>query len=482
VTRLIKEIADLIQRGDLALAKKALHVLCETKLPADSWVEVSQLARRVGLPSLGISLLRPVVRPGPRKPSRATSEQAAEYAACLIALGASVEGESLLKGVDRDKTPEANLYLSYFYISQWRYAEAIPTLERYIAAKTITSYQHRVGELNLLAAMVNEQWDESVVDRLDALSELAKKENHLRIFANTLELRAQREIFKGNWKKAEQALREAEKRLAASPTLDAFFIQKWKAVLLAAKSKEVRPLRDVRKEAWRRGHWETVRECDLFLAQATKNKSLALELYFGTPFEAYRARLLRMLSFPLTVPIEFDLSLGAKQAGAPRFDLRRGLWRKNRLSGQPLKLMTSLVSDLYRPSRVISLFSELYPGEFYNPSSSPDRVHQLIRRTRGWWKSHRVPLCLTEKLSSYRVVATGPFQLRVAAHRADSDRDSLRLEELRKACPDSGLSASMVARELAVSLITASRLLRKGVEENRLAKSGAGPATRYTFL
>jgi hypothetical protein len=47
-----------------------------------------------------------------------------------------------------------------------------------------------------------------------------------------------------------------------------------------------------------------------------------------------------------------------------------------------VRLLESLATDLYRPHRLPHLFSNLYPGEFFNPHSAPLKIHQLIHRLR----------------------------------------------------------------------------------------------------
>src|SRR5687767_7326633 len=58
------------------------------------------LSWRCDLPHIGLRLLAGIVRPPPKSPVQATASERAEYAACLIKIGAIHEGEMLLAKID----------------------------------------------------------------------------------------------------------------------------------------------------------------------------------------------------------------------------------------------------------------------------------------------------------------------------------------------------------------------------------------------
>ena len=54
----------------------------------------------------------------------------------------------------------------------------------------------------------------------------------------------------------------------------------------------------------------------------------------------------------------------------------------NRPLPEQQRLLQALVSDLYMHPNSHQLFASLYPGESYNPGSSPLRVSQAMKRLR----------------------------------------------------------------------------------------------------
>jgi len=151
-------------------------------------------------------------------------------------------------------------------------------------------------------------------------------------------------------------------------------------------------------------------------------------------------------------------------------------------SGQLLhRLVAILASDLYRPFSTPSLYGLLYPGEAYNPQSSPLRVRQVLKRLRRWLVARRLPLKVAEERGSYRLVASAPCTLRLYLGAAPSDRQSLVLERLREAWPDAAFSAADAGRLLGVSARTALRGIESAIEDGALEKVRQWRSTRYRF-
>src|SRR5207302_175208 len=67
------------------------------------------------------------------------------------------------------------------------------------------------------------------------------------------------------------------------------------------------------------------------------------------------------------------------------------------------RMLQSLALDFYRPLQLAELHERLYPREYFNPFSSPDRVHQAARRLRRWLQENRIPLGISEELGQYRL-------------------------------------------------------------------------------
>src|SRR5688572_19348862 len=95
----LKRLDRLVREGKGGEASAEIARLAQRKVPHAAQAELANLAWRAGLPALGIRILHSAVRPPERSPREATSKEKAEYAACLIKLGALEEGVELLSSV-----------------------------------------------------------------------------------------------------------------------------------------------------------------------------------------------------------------------------------------------------------------------------------------------------------------------------------------------------------------------------------------------
>jgi len=483
----IQQIQGLIAEGKVDSARHFFASIPLNKLPRPLLVEAADLARRLSLPLVAIQILNPVVRPQSRKPIRPNEQEKAEYAGCLIAIGAGAEGEILLNQVDEAVAPQSLLYRAFYCFSQWRYGEAIPFLKRYLDSSSLSEYQLLVGRVNLAAALVNDGGNTSLPDLLKEIRLETTAKSFHRLGANALELSAQLAVARGSWDEALGYLDQAERLFDSTKTLDSFFVHKWRTLVETLKSKgsgeSLQNLARLRETASVRAHWETVRECDLYQSIATGDSELALHVYFGTPFEGYRQRMLRVLPFILNIPEYFDLELGKQKIRQQRLDLRTPLIGTQQegeaLKGKLYDLMSCLASDFYRPFRVASLFSHLYPTDHYHPQHSPQRIYQLLRRLRRRLESSRLSLMIVESKSTYRLKSQKGICLRVSRRCGNGNTRKLRLDELRRHFHDEEFTAEQASQTLRTSQATALRLLKSATERERITKIGAGPSCRY---
>jgi hypothetical protein len=247
-------------------------------------------------------------------------------------------------------------------------------------------------------------------------------------------------------------------------------------VLLRAKALELR-------------HWESVRECDRALAQTTQDKNLLLKVYFGTPYAAYRQSVVREAQSWLSIPDQFVLG----SATGRLFDLKRAMSVDQTIQlkpGQALhRCLVATTSDLYRPLYEGNLHAKLFPGEYFNPLSSPVRVLNVVKRFRRWLEEFDLPLALEVASHSYHLVWRdqapnfGLIYTREEAVSAAKEElgSSVALDRLLKALGDEEFSSIEAADVLQVSKSSIVKMLGWGVENGRLIKSGSGRNTRYSF-
>lgn len=472
-----------IREGHSKEAQKEILLLTSRKVPRDLVVPVAALARRCGLPAVGIRLLNPIVRPHPKAPMVATPEETAEYAECLTKIGASDEATRLLADLDPAKFPQVLLFRASALISQWSYAESIPLLQRYVKLPQLDPYSRQVGKVNLAAALVYERKFPKATMLLRELIYESSLRHWGLLLGNALELGAQNFVLQRKWPDAQKCLAKAESLLKDSDSLDEFFVRKWKAIVhfekATAKKKPLGLLVEVRDEAKARGHWETMRQCDRFLSLATDDEGLLLHLYFGTPYESYRKRLLQDFGSRVKIPAAYVWRI--KGLAVPLLpDLLGG--EKGVKVGQLLhRVLSALASDFYRPIRVATLYSRIYPGEYFNPVSSPARVHEGVKRLRQWFKGHRIPLAIEEKAGAYFLQAKAPCGLTVH-HWETQQRHRVVIEKLRLKFSNQTFSIRDACRWLKSPARTTLRLLEEAIAAGQLQRVGRGRSTKYTII
>lgn len=487
-TPILRSLNDKIRRGRLNEVRDYLQKLVRRGIPATRRAEYANLAWRVGLADLGARTLSLVVRGGGRRKQLPSAVDRTEYAACLYRLGAFDEALGLLAGVDRHEYPEATLHEGCAHMWKWEYREAIPRLEAYLATPGLTPYEKMVARVNLASSLVYERRHVEATPLLRGLLHEASVKKLGFGVGVVLELSAGNFVLQKKFDEALPFLDRAERELASGGgDLIPFFIRKWKAIAVFLRDRGHDPaaLDPVRAEAGRLGHWETIRDCDRFQAIATRDRSLATRLFFGTPYPSFRERLLRDLG-PLDLPTEYAWDLGSVgDASAPSLRLASAT-----LSGAavPLKLgktlhalLRALASDFYRPFRVASLYATVYEGAHFNPDTSPAQIHVLVQRLRRWLPEHALPLDVVEEGGSYRLRATGPVRLVVPRPDAVSGAP-LPLARLRESCGGKRFTVVEAVAALGVSPRTAQRVLSEGEAQGVLKRMGRGRATHYAWI
>ncbi|MEQ1876340.1 MAG: hypothetical protein ABL958_06825, partial [Bdellovibrionia bacterium] len=262
--------------------------------------------------------------------------------------------------------------------------------------------------------------------------------------------------------------------------LDDFCVMKWRTLLEAqgkATGGKLRGLAELKKEAEKRNHWETARDADYYRAKLTSDAELFAFLFHGTPHESFRKRILKAIA---TEPPEFYQWKVGRGAGARVFDVAAGTVEGKEVlkTGQlGHRLACVLASDFYRPARTAALFSAIFPGEYYDPQSSPHRVHQNILRLREWFARKHLPAEIDPGPYGFRLRATGPLIIRVRASGRETRVDKI-VESLRSlGVPE--FKSSDVIRATGLSKRTALRILDDAVRSGKLEIERAGRSTRY---
>lgn len=490
----LKELHSRVQKGELAPVRdRILRAVDKGRFDRADAAALARLAMRAGAPELGLRILHRIVHPPPRVVAKATQAETAEYAICLVKSGALEEGEKLLSGIGEKDCPQASFYRAVAHVARWDYAEAIPCLRRYLATPGLSRYDRLVGQVNLAAALVFEGKFVPADALLAELLHRSSVEGHRLMLGRVLEISAESLIDQKRWDKAGAFLDHAEKRLATTGSADETYVRKFRAILALARRpgerRALAPLRAVREEAQRAGLWETVRHCDRAEAVLLQDEALLARVFFGTPYPAFREKLLLDYgSVPERLLESYDWCPG----GEGRGDCREGM---DLLSGRlfdgkaglkpgtlPHRLMVALTSDGYRPLRIAELFARLHPDLRFNPFSSRPIVHNAVLRVRLWLKERGIALEIAESKGGYRLAGRGKFAIRISSSALQGRRYSAEIGKLRTVWPSASFSSGEAEQLLGLPCRTAYRLLQSAVEDGLLAREGRSRGTRYRFL
>ena len=460
-----------IREGRIRSAKRALLERLEAgPLPRNVATELAALCRRTGLFRHSLLLLHKYVRADRGSAQLATDAERVEYAGALAQIGAEEEALQLLHSIPDSGPAQALLFQAFALFTRWDYASAIPLLERYVARPDLSDYPRLIGKVNLAASLVAERRSEEASELISALlAEIGPEKVLLR--GNLLEISAQGEIHRKNWKRAEALLDEAQSLLSGEDAPDFFFVEKWRSILSGLTAPGRAVFDKLREHAFERGHWETLRECDLYRGLALGDARPLERCYFGTPYASYRERILRMSGLELS-RAHFDWS--PIKSGPLLLDLRQPPELK---PGQLIdRTLRFLASDFYRPRHWASLHASLFPDRHLNPITSANTVHQAIKRTRKWLDENAPGVGILEIDGCYRLTTSKPGSIRVEAQVKSGHE--IRIEQLHKS-GQSEFSARDAASIWDVEKHTALRLIKEFLAKGRLTQTGSGPATRY---
>lgn len=463
----INTVADLISNLNLA------------RVPRLFRQPLAKVCRRAGLIHHGLRILQPVIRHEKQLQEPATPGEICEYAVLLSRNGSIAEALVLLRAVDSSRAPEALLYESYCHISSWDCEAAARLLESYLSSAS-DSYSKLIARVNLASCYLATKELASAEHLLDETIELAREAGALRLVGNAYELRGQMHIQLANFKKAKSDLNEALSVFGQSGSYDQLLIYKWQSIMASIEKTSVRPLLEFRNEALRREHWESVREADLFTLKIQFDQPLFDQLIFGTPMKAYRERIRNELRHD---PSSFFI-IGKN--GSRSLDLSQGeVHGRGRLNpGMKIhQVIQALTRDLYVPQNIGTLFSELYPDEYFDIESSPVRIHQLLQRTRRWIKENEIPVEIAQSRGSYKLSVTGAFGILVPLSRESIDPNSIKWAQIKKHFANEiSFRSEDVCRHFGLSRAGFHRLATWAIDAEELQRTGAGKATSYRVV
>ena len=477
---LIKNCDELLRAGRIHEVVRELKKVNTRQVESKWRLSLAKLCRRAGVVKLGLKILAPLVREAIAKLDyRGLEKEIAEYAILLQRNGVVSEAIKILQRLDMNKVPEANLYIAFCLVSRWEYSGSIPYLKAYIESQQ-EPYSKLIGEVNLAAAYVHTDDAERAESLLASIISKARENSYERLEANAYDLFANLKLKTGELELAENYLQAARKILRNERVHDQLFVQLSQCLIESIKDQSTASLEALKTEAHARFEWESVREAELSILKIKLDEKRLNYLFAGTPHAAYRDRILKELNVKYTPPLTHYL--GTHEG--PQLDLVTGELNEIALSPAVVKMLSALLRDFYCPRTVGALFSEVYPGEHFDIFTSPNRVHQLVLRTRKVLAEHNFPLQIDQAGETYRPQLVGSGGVLVKQISAESlTAAQLILERAKIVLPaDTAFSNAEFGEAVGLKKSQVNCLLAECRREGLIRSIGKGRGIHYRFV
>lgn len=496
----LTQLDQFIKNGNHDECRRLLNHYNPKKIPRRIAVNIAELAIRINDPTYALKVLEDILFPERSFLIPATNKEKILYSKALATLGAIKAALDILKNINPNEEPEALFHRATNYLYHWDYITALPLLQQYCSLDNITPYRRLVGKVNLAAIYINtKKWD-LAHEFLTGIKLECEQNNYSLLLGNTFELMAQIDIYQGHYDQATPKLEKAYNLLKDQGGFYTLYVEKWMTLCRCLKFKnspEIEQLRHVRAKAQALGHWNTIRECDLFEAILTENEALIKKIIMGTPSEYYRQRArhyfgkniiflgqYKLHLYPIVnnqflknSPLDFKTQSSADKnslnnlTDIPIFDpylsssYQKSLYRKPML----LALYGALTIDFYQPQTLGTIFELIYPHEKYNPFTSPHRILQLLRRLNKWFTDHNCPLRINFNKNEFKLITTQEIQIVIYRSKKVSSTTQI-LYELKQSFKDNAFSINDAIEVLKISKSAAERLLKKAYQEKKISK------------
>lgn len=482
----LSQLDNWTKQGYKSLVLKELIRIVKAHPDPEYLPQLARIANRNHAYVLAFRILHSVISLDREGRGNASPDALITYATSLLWIGALEEAQSCLKRVKN--STEALLTQAFIYFAQWDYKKSIPILVKYVNASQISTYQKLVGEINLLAAYISTGNFNQARTLVEILSEkLSADPNYKILYGNCLELQAQIEIHEGAFDRALVFLQEAEEILKELPGRSLLYVKKWKAIVGLSLHPAVQDSHDaiaiVKKEALLLRNWETLRDCDFHAARLTSDKNLLDRVLLGTPYQGYHDRI--KLVFGISAPPLHDLTYCPGEISRPPLKIGLDLediYGKTFLNPTSWSLLQLLTKDIYRPPRMGVVFSTLYPDEYFNPYTSPQRVRNSVFRFNEWAELQTIDFRIKINQGDFFLVSSEKQAIKCISRHRPLQSWQATLNAFKLQNESRSFTSLNVSEFLGISQRNALNIIKKGLAKRKLQKIGQGKNCRYIFF
>ncbi len=481
----IQQAESDIRQGNGVNVIKKLRILQKNGVPKDLVFEVAILAKRVGLYQFATNLLfREVIQKETEQPP----EHMAEYASCLSRVGNYLEANEIFSQLPDNIIKDYAIQYADCLFHCWDYNKACQVLVQFQPPQYET-YKELVYALNLTSAQTQNGQLDAAENLITMVSEVAKSSDFSMILANSLEILGQVQFQRGKLNEAQSLFQQSEKLLRNTKNVSWLYSLKWCAILELqlnpGGSKVLKNLQEVRGQARKFMHWETLRDCDLYQAIHTQDSSLLSRVYFGTPNPIFREKVKKENINNLV--LNPNILMGPKSDSEPCvLDLNKAQFQPSSVdiewNDSSRKLIIGLTKDLYRPASIYQLNREIFSEEHFNPFSSRDKTYKVVRKLRDLLENHPTGARIENRRGyGYRFRAKESL-LVIYPDRIEQQSYSAEQSLAQRVFDFFGeteFNRKEFCHAMDVADRSGSRMLKDLVDQNLIEKIGSGPATKY---
>jgi tetratricopeptide (TPR) repeat protein len=481
----LKEQDSLIKNANSQLVFKNIQNLNWSQVPSNIRIDVLDIARRLQMSFYITKHLYREVRVMHNDISKVSAKEVALYAVSLAKIGAFNEAWNLFKAIQNRKevNPIIHLYMGMALMTQWNYVDAVGYLEQYVSALPDGDYQKLIGKVNLAACLIVKGDLERTKELLLEFDDLEK--SYPLLFLNTRELLLQVYF---NEKKYDLAI-ETCRIIRANPIFSSTglyysLISKWE-IIIDSFSKGVKSDKwdDFETEMRRINQFEVVRDLDYYSARISDDSGKYAKLYLGTPYRAYKEKIMNYWNPHSEGYSYFEIKGPAKKGKILRVvDLSdQMIYRgEEEIQAIPPKLalaMRALTKDLYRPVYIGDLFDTIYDGEYFNPHSSPKRLEKLFQKVHSFFKQFNITFLIRSsrktfwlEIKSYTHILVSNKKVRIILSPLEQLINSQKLREF---------SRHQIQKLLKTSKSNTQRMISELAEQNKISIHGKGKLIVY---
>jgi tetratricopeptide (TPR) repeat protein len=427
----IEEFNELIVAGKGTIAlNKIKNLRKNKKIPRRFAPQFSKIYSRLGEPNLSTLVLFPFIRESIETQSELSDDEKISYGESLIRNGAILEGRDYLDSVDEKDRIDYQMALASSYNPHWNFSESLKVYEKILSPSN--DYQNQVIRLNLANCHINLNNYQEAMNQLGEAYDVVGPQNLPLLKMNILELSTQVALSLGNIDEAQQYLNSAKKISADGWGESHFLLSKWEILIKLYQEKRPLPsshpllseLRDFSKTCFEKRYFTIKSTCDFYEAYFTQDLEKSLKVYFASPFEGYRTQILKALDFDIEIPDNYQWKFNSESQQTHQIDYLTGtlngeICLKPGLSGH--KLFQALCTNLYHPHTKYSLHEKMFPGEYFNPNTSPDKIYKIIKRLKADFKKCQIPIEIISHKDLYFMQSTQGASILLPLTRENSD-------------------------------------------------------------